>query len=128
MSMTPDVRGAVEQAILLSIGAASITRDRVEGIVGELVRQGRMSGEEGRAVVERLVSRTVGEARTPAGLLGSLEGGLRGALREAGLVTRADVDDIRVQLAELDHRLRLLEGSPPAGAPGGTGPDAPGGA
>jgi polyhydroxyalkanoate synthesis regulator phasin len=114
MTPGPDVRGAVEQAILLSIGAASITRDRVEEVVTELVRQGRISGEEGRAVVERVVSRAVGEGRVPSGLVGSLESGLRGAFREAGLMTRGDLDDVRVQLAELDHRVRLLEGSPPA--------------
>lgn len=110
--MIPSVRETVEQAILLSVGAASLTRERVEGIVAELVRQGRMSGEEGRAMVERLVSRTVkGEGRTAgvSGVVGQLESGLRSAFREAGLVTRADLDDVTVQLAELEHRIRLLE-------------------
>ncbi len=44
----PSLRDALEQAILLSVGAASLTRDRVEQIVGELVAQGRVSAEDGR--------------------------------------------------------------------------------
>lgn len=115
--MIPSVRETVEQAIILSLGVTAITRDRVEGIVAELVRQGRVTGEEGRLMVERLVAGAVGEARPGgggSGMLGQIESSLRGAFRDAGLVTRSELDEIRLHLAELDHRLRLIE-SPPAG-------------
>lgn len=121
--MIPSVRETIEQAILLSVGAASLTRDRVEGVVAELVRQGRLSTDDGRAMVERLVDRAVHtDARTrPAGLVGQIESGLRAGLREAGLVTRADLDDLQVHLAELEHRIRLLEDAGRTGAPGSQG-------
>lgn len=112
----PSIRDAVEQAILLSIGAASLTRGRIEQIVGELVDQGRVSAEDGRVLVERLVARLVDPQRsTQSGIVGHFEDTLRGALTDAGVVTRAEVDDLRVQLAELDHRLRLLESGPTSG-------------
>ncbi len=108
----PSIRDAVEQAILLSVGAAALTRDRIEGIVGELVAQGRVSAEDGRELVERLIARVVDPQRpSPSGLMGHVEDTLRGALSDAGVVTRAEVDDLRVHLAELDHRLRIVEGS-----------------
>lgn len=107
----PSIRDAVEQAILLSVGAAALTRDRIEGIVGELVAQGRVSAEDGRELVERLIARVVDPQRpSPSGLMGHVEDTLRGALSDAGVVTRAEVDDLRVHLAELDHRLRIVEG------------------
>jgi polyhydroxyalkanoate synthesis regulator phasin len=113
----PSIRDAVEQAILLSVGAAALTRDRIEGIVGELVAQGRVSAEDGRELVERLIARVVDPQRpSPSGLMGHVEDTLRGALSDAGVVTRAEVDDLRVHLAELDHRLRIVEGG---GAPPG---------
>ncbi len=123
--MIPSIRETVEQAIILSLGATSLTRDRVEGVVGELIRQGRVTADEGRAMVERIVSRAVGESGTAApvsGMIGHIESSLRGAFREAGLVTHGELEDIRVQLAELDHRLRLLES--PAPAPAGEEPSA----
>jgi polyhydroxyalkanoate synthesis regulator phasin len=109
--MTPlSLRDALEQAILLSVGAASLTRERVEQIVGELVAQGRVSTDDGRELMERLIARVVEPGRpSPGGLLGHIEDTLRGALADAGVVTRAEVDDLRVHLAELEHRLRLLE-------------------
>jgi polyhydroxyalkanoate synthesis regulator phasin len=108
----PSLRDALEQAILLSVGAASLTRDRVEHIVGELVAQGRVSAEDGRILMERLIARVVDPQRpSPSGVIGHLEDAMRGALSDAGVVTRAEVDDLRVHLAELDHRLRLIEGA-----------------
>jgi polyhydroxyalkanoate synthesis regulator phasin len=114
----PSLRDALEQAILLSVGAAALTRERVEQIVGELVTQGRVSAEDGRVLMERLIGRVVDPARpTPSGLLGYLEDTVRGVLSDAGVVTRPEVDDLRVHLAELDHRLRLLERGSAAALP-----------
>ena len=55
------VREGLEQAVLLSIGAAALTRERAEAAVAELVRKGQVGGEEGAAVVERLMARVRGE-------------------------------------------------------------------
>lgn len=119
----PSLRDTLEQAILLSVGAASLTRDRVEQIVGELVAQGRVSAEDGRVIMDRLITRVVDPQRpTPSGLIGHLEESLRNALSDAGVVTRNEVEDLRVHVAELDHRLRLLEGS---AEPTLTGDDTP---
>ncbi len=130
--MTPaSLRDTLEQAILLSVGAASLTRDRVEQIVGELVSQGRVSAEDGRVIMDRLIARVVDPQRpTPSGLIGHLEDSLRGVLSGAGVVTRGEVEDLRVHLAELDHRLRLVEGvaePTPAGdeTPAGNATSAP---
>lgn len=110
------LRAGIEQAVLLSIGAASLTRERAEAAVAELVRTGQLRGEEGRAVVDRMMARVRGEGTPLPGLLGRLEGGVQGALREAGLVGRAELEAVQLQLAELEHRLALLEKA--GGTPG----------
>jgi len=114
----PSLRDAVEQAILVSVGAASLTRDRVEHIVAELVSHGRISTKDGRVLVDRLLRRVVDpQAPTASGLVGHLEDSMRSALSDAGVVTRGEVDDLRMHLAELDHRLRLIEArDAPAGS------------
>jgi BMFP domain-containing protein YqiC len=37
---------------------------------------------------------------------------LHGALRELGLVTREEWDDLELRVAQLEHRLRLVETPP----------------
>jgi BMFP domain-containing protein YqiC len=39
---------------------------------------------------------------------------LQGTLRELGLVTREEWDELELRVAQLEHRLRLLEGGPRA--------------
>lgn len=111
------MRDGLEQAVLLSIGAAALTRERAEAAVAELVRKGQIGGEEGAAVVERLLARVRGEAAPAEGLVGRLEGGVQGLLRELGVVTRAELEDVQLRLMELEHRIGLLErdtGDPPS--------------
>jgi polyhydroxyalkanoate synthesis regulator phasin len=117
------VREGIEQAILLSIGAASLTRERAEEAVAELVRAGGVRGEEGRAAVDRLMARVRGEGSPLPGVLGWVEGGVQAALREAGLVSRPEIEDVQLRLAELEHRIGLLEAAADAAVrpPGTTG-------
>jgi polyhydroxyalkanoate synthesis regulator phasin len=120
------VRDAIERTILLSVGAASLTRERAEAVVADFVRRGELAGDEARAMVDRLMTRVRGESAQGSGLIDRLEGGLRGALREVGVVTRAELEDVLLRLAELEHRLRLLEeaSAPPATEPASP-PDPP---
>ena len=105
------VRESMEQAVLMSIGAAALTRERAEAAAAELVRKGQMGGEEGKQVVERLMARVRGDAQA-SGLVGRLEGGLQGVLRELGLVTHGELEDVQLRLMELEHRISLLERGP----------------
>ena len=110
------VRDGIEQAILISIGTASLTRERAEAAVAGLVHRGQITGDEGKKAVDRLME-TVRSGGTPAAeIVNKLEGGLRSALRELGVVSRSEFEDLRQRCDELEHRLSLLE-SP--------GPDAP---
>ena len=115
----PSLRDAIEQTILLSVGAASLTRDRVEQIIGELVAQGRVSAEDGRVIMDRLIARVVDPRRpTPPGSSAIWRRRCAARSQTPACVTRGEVDDLRVQLAELDHRRVCSKGrrSPPAPA------------
>lgn len=101
-------REAVEQAIFVAVGAASLTRDRAQAIVDDLVRRGQITDEEGRVTVENLMAkvRASGEGQ---GIVGRIEGGVHGLLREFGIAQRDDIADVDQRIAELEHRIRLLE-------------------
>jgi len=121
--MGQSVRDLVERAFLLGVGAAALTKDRVQDLVEELVKRGQLSGEEGREVADRLVARSREEARAAAKRADS---SLQGAYREIGLVTRREFEDIEFRLRQLEHRVQLLEAAEDAtsgsaaGSPEGT--------
>lgn len=107
------VRDAIEQAIYVSVGAAALTAEKAESVVADLVSRGHLGAEDGLAVVTRLMARVRGEGPpAQSGLLGRLEDGAHAAFQEIGLARTTDVDDVRLRLAELEHRVRQLE-SPP---------------
>ena len=102
-------REQVEHLILMSIGAAHLTRERAEAVVGDLVEKGQVGTDEGRQAVDDLMGRVRGESAS--GVVARIEGGMQGALRELGMSTRSEIEDVNVKLAELEHRLALLEAS-----------------
>lgn len=108
------VREGIEQAVLMSIGAAALTRERAEAAVADLVRKGQVGGEEGAVIVDRLMARVRGEGGTGGGIASRLEGGVQGVLREFGVVTRAELEDVQLRLMELEHRIAQLEKAPPS--------------
>lgn len=64
-----------------------------------------------RDAIEEISNRWRGDARR----LGEQTGtSLEGVLREVGLVSRRDYDELELRVAQLEHRVRLLEGPPRA--------------
>ena len=68
--------------------------------------------DELRALLDELTGRWRGDAvRVGEGTRHRL----RDLFRELGLVTRDDWDELELRVAQLEHRLRLLESPPPDG-------------
>jgi polyhydroxyalkanoate synthesis regulator phasin len=107
-SAAASIRDLIERTFLVGVGAAALTKDRVQGLVEEFVHRGQLSGEEGREMVDRLVSRSRTEAQSA---LKKADSQLHGAYRDMGLATRRELEDIDFRLRQLEHRIGLLEGA-----------------
>jgi len=99
-------RGTAEELFLAGVGAVALTKSRADELVDELAGRGRMTGDEARRLVDDMTNRWRGEA-VRAGERASA--GLSGVLRELGLVTRREWEELELRLSQLEHRLRLLE-------------------
>jgi polyhydroxyalkanoate synthesis regulator phasin len=73
-----------------------------------------MSRDEVRARIDDATSRWRGDAVRVGEKAGAT---LQGALRELGLVTRDEWDELELRVAQLEHRLRLVETQPAAARP-----------
>jgi polyhydroxyalkanoate synthesis regulator phasin len=114
-STAHNIRDLIERTFLAGMGAAALTKDRVQELVEEFVRRGQLNADEGRDVVERLVTRSREEARS---VLRKADSSLQGAYRDLGLTTKRELEDLEFRLRQIEHRVQLLEAAVDAGADG----------
>ena len=48
----------IKKTMLVGVGLAAVTREKIEEIVGELVKKGELSEKEGREMVDELVEKS----------------------------------------------------------------------
>ena len=110
------VRDLIERVFLVGVGAATLTKDRIQSIADEFVRRGQLSGEEGKDLVEKLVARSREEAHIA---MQRADSSMQGTYRSLGLATKRELEDVEFRIRQLEHRMQLLE----CGADGAKAPD-----
>jgi polyhydroxyalkanoate synthesis regulator phasin len=73
----------------------------------------RLGRDEAKALAEELGALWRGDST----VAGRAAARLAGMFRELGLVTREELDDAQLKIAQLEHRLALLEKPPPLSPP-----------
>ena len=114
------IRDLVERTFLAGMGAAALTKDRIQELVEEFISRGQLNKEEGREVVERLLSRSREEARL---VLKKADSSLQGAYRELGLTPKRELEVLELRMQQLEHRVGLLEAAADAGDQATAGDD-----
>ena len=100
-------RDLAQRLLLAVAGAVSATGERAQELAEILASGGHReeppvgadAGRRWRADAVRITDRASAT--------------LAGAFRELGLVTRDELDELELRVAQLEHRLRLLEQPPP---------------
>jgi polyhydroxyalkanoate synthesis regulator phasin len=104
----------VRRLMLAVVGAVALTAERADELADSLAERGGMSKDEVRGWIDEATSRWRGDATRMGERAGST---VQGALRELGLVTRDEWDELELRVAQLEHRLRLVESRPRAVPP-----------
>jgi polyhydroxyalkanoate synthesis regulator phasin len=102
-------RGLLEELLLAGIGVFAATADRADRLADDLAERGGLERDEARRLVEQLLGRWRGDS---VRLSERASEGLAGLFRELGLVTREEWEELELRVAQMEHRLRLLEGAP----------------
>jgi polyhydroxyalkanoate synthesis regulator phasin len=99
----------VKQAGLALVGVVALTAERADELAEALAERGGMTKEEVRTWIDEATDRWRGDAAR----LGERAGAtLQNTLRDLGLVTRDEWDELELRVAQVEHRLRLLEERP----------------
>jgi polyhydroxyalkanoate synthesis regulator phasin len=106
MAAPAELREIAEKLVLAGVGAVALTAERADALAEELSARGGIGREEARALIEELVGRWRNESVRVGERTGM---GLAALFRELGLVTRVDLEELELRVAQIEHRLRLLE-------------------
>lgn len=92
----------IEKVLLLGIGTASLTREKVDELANELVKRGQMSKEEGQKFVDKAVVRAEHEGSQVAD---KVSDAYLDTLRAMGIASRNYVDDLERRVSVLEAKV-----------------------
>ena len=114
MENNKNIADALEKVGLAAVGAVALTAERADALADELARAGGMRRDEARELIEQSAHRWRGEAMRLSERAGA---GLEGFFQQLGLVARSELEELELRVAQLEHRLRLVEGDPSSSTP-----------
>lgn len=103
-----------KRAVSLGLGLTMVSKEKVEGIVGDLVKRGELAPSESKALIEKLVERGNEEQ---ANFKKLIEGQVEKVLIDLGVPTKDDVYRLNMRIEELERKLSALETQQPAEHP-----------
>lgn len=95
------LRDLVEKGALIGLGALSMTREKAQALVEELVKRGEARREEMKDLVEKLTSRGEKEREELRKLIREE---IESALSELGLATRSDIEALNQKLDKIARK------------------------
>ena len=97
---------SLEQLALAALGWASLTVEASDALADDLARRVGIERDDMRAAVRD----TIASWRAEAEKIGSFPAGATDkAFERLGVVRREEADDLALRVAQLEHRMRLLE-------------------
>jgi polyhydroxyalkanoate synthesis regulator phasin len=102
----------IRELALAAVGAVALTAERADDLAESLAAHGGLTKEDVRGWIDDASVRWRGDAVRLSERAGVT---LHGVLHELGLVTRDDWDDLELRIAQLEHRVKLIEQSTATG-------------
>ncbi len=89
----------VKKAIFISAGLASMTAEKIEEAVEEIVKKGELSEKQGKEFIQDLKEKS---ANAKKELGERIEKMVRETLRKLSIPTRKEVDELKARIEELE--------------------------
>jgi len=91
------------KAMLMGIGALSMTKEAVENVVEELVKKGELTQQEGKKLADEVLERG---RKEQARIQEAVEKAVVKVITDAGAATKADLERIEARVAALEQDLK----------------------
>ena len=109
-----DFAGIMEDAFLMGIGVAEVTKDKVTELANEMIERGKMSESDAKKVADK-INEVAADQQEAIRKTVTRETGK--AIKESNVASKDDVDDLKAQVAELKDMIAKMQGggAAPAG-------------
>jgi polyhydroxyalkanoate synthesis regulator phasin len=92
----------IRKAMSLGLGVLSLTKEKAEEIVDELIKRGEVSGKEKFKMVDKLLKEAEKQEEE---LTGKINETTQKIITKMGLATKKDLEDISKRLEEIEKRI-----------------------
>ena len=100
-------RQLLSELALAAVGVVALSADRIDALAEAIAARGSVASvEEARELLRDQVERWREDAARVGGQAASRASAFA---RELGLMTREEADELELRVAQLEHRLQLLE-------------------
>ena len=99
------MKDLVKKALLLGIGLAAITEEKLREFVAELESKGELSKEEGKSLVKELLAEREKQRKE---LERRIAEEVERALTKAGVASRREVEELSKRVEELERTVAKL--------------------
>ncbi|MBL4902619.1 MAG: hypothetical protein JKY62_08195 [Desulfocapsa sp.] len=96
----------LKKTLLTGIGAVALTKEKIEAIAKEFVEKGKITEQEGKALVEDLVARSE-ESRLE--FQKQVEDKVESVMKKMNLAKQSELDVLRDELEEIRNSLKDKE-------------------
>lgn len=96
-----------KEFLYAGIGLATLTKEKVEEIVTELVKKGELSKDESKDAINNLLSRVQEEKEK---MRQKIQEQVENIISSMNLVKRSEFEDLKLRLEEMEEKLnKILE-------------------
>jgi len=92
----------IRKAMLLGLGLFSLTKEKAEELVDDLIKRGEVTKEERFKIVDKLLKEAEKQEEE---LFGKISETVQKVITDLGLPTKKDLDEISKRLEEIEKRI-----------------------
>lgn len=100
------MKSLFKDILVTGLGALVITKEKAEGLIEKMVKQGDITREEGKELLQKFLQKS--EEKTDK-LTQRITGDIKDRLHQAGFATKKDLEELQLQINDLKEEIHSLK-------------------
>ncbi len=92
----------IKKSIYLGLGAASVTKEKAESLIDELIEKGQLAKEEKSKAIKEVMDKIEKEEKE---IVKKIKTVVKEAADTVGVATQKDIDSLKKRVKELESKL-----------------------